>query len=427
MKNIKIKLNKIYVDGYKNLSECSVPMNDFNVLVGPNNSGKSNFLEVFAFVKGVTGGGSDNFHKAIFEEGISPRGDSSICQLENDVFKPITIKFFMEVTEGTNPTLDIEYSLTINCKSLLMNKIKLLKDDLGFVSEQIKYKDRKKTGKAIMLIKRDRKEMQIRKENALFANHSIESYSSCLNVTRAIYADYKGLDENFKLIFSSIQNLLVSRQINLSANELSRDLDSGKKPKGYKLESFDLLAAIADLHNNHSKLFEEFKNALCQILDIEDVRFKAIKVPDDIKKESKDKPEIFNYFALKLHNCKFSSLDNYSDGTFRIVALLISILSQETESVLTLIEEPENCLHPRALKTLISYLKQQSKERQIIIATHSSYLLNNVSPEDVIVARIKRSGDTAFEKIKNIKDLRKRLSRGFISFGDLLYDDFRDE
>jgi predicted ATP-dependent endonuclease of OLD family len=426
MKNIKIKLNKIYVDGYKNLSECSVPMNDFNVLVGPNNSGKSNFLEVFQFVQGVTGGGSDNFHKAIFEEGISPRGDSSICQLENNVFKPITIKFFMEVTEEANPTLDIEYSLTINCKSFLMNKIKLPKDDLGFVSEQIKYKDRKKTGKAIMLIKRDRKEMQIRKENALFANHSIESYSSCLSVTRAIYADYKGLDENFKLIFSSIQNLLASRQINLSANELSRDLDSGKKPKGYKLESFDLLAAIADLHNN-KKLFEEFKNALCQILDIEDVKFKALKVPDAIKKVSKDKLEIFNYFALKLPNCKFSRLDNYSDGTFRIVALLISVLSQETKSVLTLIEEPENCLHPRALKTLISYLKQQSKERQIIITTHSSYLLNNVSPEDVIVARIKRSGDTAFEKIKNIKDLRKRLSRGFISFGDLLYDDFKDE
>lgn len=428
MENARIKLNKVYVDGYKNLSECTVHINDFNVIVGPNNSGKSNFLEIFAFVQGLLEG-SDDFHKKIFERGFAPRGDASVCQeqAKSNTLKPIVIRFFMEVTEGEKPTLHVEYSLTVNCSSIWVNKKEMSLEDLGFVTEQIKYKNKKNTGKSIVLINRNMREMQIRKENAASASHSIELFSSCMRVTRAIYPDFQGLDHNFSLIYSSILSILDSKPINLSAHELSLDLESGKKPKGYKLVSFDLITAIADLFNNNPEAYEEFKNTLCQILDLEDVKFQVFKVPDEIKKDLKDAPDIFNFFALKLPNGLYSRLDNYSDGTFRVVALLVSVLTQQKDSAISLIEEPENCLHPKALKTIISYLKQRSKDKQIIITTHSSYLLNNVSPEDVIVARFKESGNTTFERIKNIKELRKRLSRGFISFGDLLYDEFRDE
>ena len=40
-----MKIKQIRVDGYKNLIDCKVDLGDFNVLVGPNNSGKSNLLQ----------------------------------------------------------------------------------------------------------------------------------------------------------------------------------------------------------------------------------------------------------------------------------------------------------------------------------------------------------------------------------------------
>ena len=40
-----MKLKQIRVDGYKNLIDCEVNLSDFNVLVGPNNSGKSNAID----------------------------------------------------------------------------------------------------------------------------------------------------------------------------------------------------------------------------------------------------------------------------------------------------------------------------------------------------------------------------------------------
>ena len=45
-----MKLKEIRVDGYKNLINCRIPLGDFNVLVGPNNSGKTNLLETISIV-----------------------------------------------------------------------------------------------------------------------------------------------------------------------------------------------------------------------------------------------------------------------------------------------------------------------------------------------------------------------------------------
>lgn len=45
-----MKINSIEVNGYKNLIDCKYVLEDFNVLIGSNNSGKSNMLEIFSFL-----------------------------------------------------------------------------------------------------------------------------------------------------------------------------------------------------------------------------------------------------------------------------------------------------------------------------------------------------------------------------------------
>ncbi|MGO9147350.1 MAG: AAA family ATPase, partial [Desulfomonilia bacterium] len=37
-------VTNIGIDGYKNLIDCDIDLHNLNVIVGPNNSGKSNFL-----------------------------------------------------------------------------------------------------------------------------------------------------------------------------------------------------------------------------------------------------------------------------------------------------------------------------------------------------------------------------------------------
>ena len=86
-----MKIKQIRVDGYKNLINCEVNLGDFNVLVGPNNSGKSNLLEALQMVGGICFG-SVKLRKSIFD-GLTPpnRQSSWICHLKKYPRRPLTI------------------------------------------------------------------------------------------------------------------------------------------------------------------------------------------------------------------------------------------------------------------------------------------------------------------------------------------------
>jgi predicted ATPase len=51
-----------------------------------------------------------------------------------------------------------------------------------------------------------------------------------------------------------------------------------------------------------------------------------------------------------------------------------------------LVDEPELGLHPYAIEMLASLIRQASVSTQVIVATHSSLLLDHFAPEDVLVA-----------------------------------------
>ena len=72
-------------------------------------------------------------------------------------------------------------------------------------------------------------------------------------------------------------------------------------------------------------------------------------------------------------------------------------------------------------------LKQKAADIHLLITTHSPFLINQVNPEDVTVARVKSDGSTHFERINNIKELHRKLRKGFISFGDMLETGFEED
>ena len=75
-----------------------------------------------------------------------------------------------------------------------------------------------------------------------------------------------------------------------------------------------------------------------------------------------------------------------SDGTLRFICLS-TLLLQPTELLpdTILIDEPELGLHPYAISVLADIFKQVSEQRQLIVSTQSVELVNELSPEDIIV------------------------------------------
>ncbi len=73
-----------------------------------------------------------------------------------------------------------------------------------------------------------------------------------------------------------------------------------------------------------------------------------------------------------------------SDGTLRFICLATLLLQPQLPSLI-LIDEPELGLHPFAIKLLADLLKSAAKRTQLLVATQSVTLLNQLDPVDLIV------------------------------------------
>jgi len=100
---------------------------------------------------------------------------------------------------------------------------------------------------------------------------------------------------------------------------------------------------------------------------------------------------------------------NISDGTLRILAY-ITVLHSDVS--LAAFEEPENFVHPHLLETLVDLARKAPC--QVLITTHSPYLLDHVKPEEVYVVE-KPGVETIAKKLsktKEVEAVKKLLEEG---------------
>lgn len=104
--------------------------------------------------------------------------------------------------------------------------------------------------------------------------------------------------------------------------------------------------------------------------------------------------------------------DQFSDGTLRLIGLLWSLL--ESGSLL-LLEEPELSLNSGIVKRLpgLMYRLQKIRQRQIIVSTHSSDLLSDpgIGGEEVLLLTPSAEG-TRVELASSIQEIRDLLEGG---------------
>lgn len=105
-----------------------------------------------------------------------------------------------------------------------------------------------------------------------------------------------------------------------------------------------------------------------------------------------------------------------SDGTLRVAGILTALL-QEPPLPLIAVEEPELTVHPGALPLLLDFLRQASKQSQVIISTHSPELLDLVEVEDVRVVD-KHDGATRVSGMSRMQ--KDAVRRGLMKLGELM-------
>ncbi|MFQ6075055.1 MAG: AAA family ATPase [Candidatus Bathyarchaeia archaeon] len=102
-----MRLEKITVRNYKSLKNLTLDLGNFNVLIGPNNSGKTNILDCLSFLSDVTAGRP-------IQDVQRERGEYDHIVFGGDIDENIEIKTYLASEKSK-----ITYNITFKEKKII--------------------------------------------------------------------------------------------------------------------------------------------------------------------------------------------------------------------------------------------------------------------------------------------------------------------
>lgn len=232
--------------------------------------------------------------------------------------------------------------------------------------------------------------------------------------------------------FRSISYYSASQFIDSSRCPLSVDFS----PFGFKNKSWHTgknhSTYIVDLYLcslNNSRLFRQYTHLIGEDglklvedihLNVQTIPSKGISLKEAIRQENSregaNRKIVTPTFKV---DGSYLSPNQLSDGTFKMLALIFYIISDENNMLL--IEEPEISIHHGLLDSLIELIKQESKHKQIIVSTHSELVLDAVQPENVLVVTKEHDKGTLAKPLTDnlSKDDYKALKKYLETEGNL--------
>lgn len=405
-----IKIEEFSVKGYKNIKDATLRLNNFNVIIGPNNSGKSNFIQSISFLNYLINSSSDEL-KQTFDTGFKHTHFKEIApdfltHKSFDKRSSGTIEFSLKIRNSHTERL-FNYDLQIGWSSFDFNV------SYEILKERMDVKQFHTPGKAKEIFERKGEKIEYGSD---FSKTSIVETApkslSTIRILKLIATNH----EDYIDAVNSLNTVIKAPIFYFSNTELSKP-NSKEKLNEFngRTVAFNLEDEIFSLEEDKSK-WEIFTTVLNSILKIDFVH--VIRIGGEDKKNKEHK---FLYFT---HMGVSKGIDQFSDGSILIIAIVVKILSSKEHIIF--IEEPENSTHPKALIDLLAFFKSFSMQKQFIISSHSIALLNKTKVEDIIASCISEDGQSEFFNVSSRKELRNRLQKGYVNFSDeLFFGDFQ--
>ena len=85
-----------------------------------------------------------------------------------------------------------------------------------------------------------------------------------------------------------------------------------------------------------------------------------------------------------------------SDGTINVVALIVALYFEEKP--LVIVEEPERNIDPYLISKVVDMLKEASEQKQIIITTHNPEIVKHVDLENLLLVARDKKGFSAISR-----------------------------
>jgi len=357
-------VSHIILKNWRNFREADVTLGNRAFLVGPNASGKSNFLDAFRFLRDIAkpGGG--------LQKAVNDRGGISKIRC---------------LAARKHPDIELEVGLSesIVQKPLWKYSLGIKQQERGLHLPYVGY-ERVCKGTEQLL---DRPNVQDRNDSLLLTQTHLEQINA---------------NQYFRAIANFFESILYLHLV----PQLVRNPQAFSGP-GIEGDPFgrNFLERIA-------KTSEKTRQS--RLRKIEEALRVAVPQLKNLT-ETKDESGIPHLEAIYEHWRPMGARqreDQFSDGTLRLLGLLWSLL--ESDSLL-LLEEPELSLNTGIVNKLPALIHriQRQKRRQIILSTHSADLLTDkgIAGEEVILLTPYPEG-TKVELASSIQEVRDLLEGG---------------
>jgi predicted ATPase len=383
-------IERVQIKNFRSFRDFSVELGLNNVVVGANNTGKSNLVDFFKFVRDFLAP-SQSGQYGIYSALNARNGFTEVAWRGED--NPL-IAFRLQgtATRSTGEKFHWHYSVEIN-GSFQWNSATIKGEELQVESAgQEQYLIRTEANKRLIF------------ENT--GRQIAEAPDSSRLALESFYQNWDGNDVRSLVLSWRFYNLLppLMKQLNPTAAPSSLDVFGG-----------NLSAWLMLLQTRYGESYARIKAAALDAFPgVADI-FCTPTEQSKVFVSSKEQGLLRPIAAAAM-----------SDGELAFLALLSLIYSPaELGAEIYFVEEPENHLHPRLVSVLIDLLHQTQAElgnnaSQVFITSHSLNLIDKFSLDDLIILK-KQNGASLAVRPRDVKDLREILASKEVGLGDLYF------
>lgn len=340
-------LRRLRVEGFKSIAALDIELRPLNVLIGANGAGKSNFIEVFHFMREVS--------EQRFQRYVGQKGAEWILHY------------------GSRYTQELKLHFDFGSVGYDVAFIANDQDRLLFASEAVYFA----SVEGPRTIKRTESFAAETEMGFFLVNYGGEE--TALNTVRTwrVY-DFQDTTSTAR----------VKKTSRLHDNAFLFG-DAG-----------NLAAFLYLLQQRHTAHFARIERTIQQVLpDFGGFELQPNPLnPDTIQLEWRER---------NMPDYLFKAAD-FSDGSLRFVCLATLLLQPDLPSVL-LLDEPELGLHPAAVVILGGLLRKAAQRTTVIVSTQSAALVSAFEPADIIVVD-RHEGASTFRRLEE-EPLREWLER----------------
>jgi predicted ATPase len=373
-----MRLSRLEIQNYKSLRDVAIEPGPLSVFVGPNGAGKSNLADAIDFLGDVYRWGLE---QAVARKG----GYENICFRQARRSKaPIR---FRVVLEGPRRTFRKEGKRLISQTHHIVvahafefrAEARGIQSPFAVSSEEVTASVRGGPSGALLHFG-----IQGRTLEFLGGADLSETSSYDVEILRLILEDHLQSPRSAETALSAILPLVPwmrdTNQVLGSAKVFQltpqKCRESGVPTPNPELGRFggNLPAVVEYLKRSHPDEYGSFlETAMLVVPSIEEITtgFTHTKTLGLFVKENNfDRPW---------------PAEDLSDGTIQTLGLLAAIF--DPRPGLVVIEEPENSVHPWAIRNLVQAARTAAEKKQIFFTTHSPILIDRLKPEELWVVQ----------------------------------------